>query len=154
MSRKLKISALGAGLCIIFLIAPALAAPPLDAHIVVSATIDPDPDPFVASGSAVSAGMLCSSGQATDLSVDVTSPPSGKFNILKVLKHFECDDESGTFDVKLVVKLDLTTHETTAQWIVVGGTGSYAALHGSGKLVGTPIVPGESITDVYDGKIH
>ena len=56
--------------------------------------------------------------------------------------------------MKLVVNLDLATHETTAQWKIVGGTGDYVGLHGNGNLIGAPIVPGSSIFDVYDGTIH
>jgi hypothetical protein len=73
---------------------------------------------------------------------------------IKVLKHFVCADGSGTFDIKLNAKLDLITGETTASWVVAGGTGEYASLHCSGNLSGAPIVRGESILDLYDGKMH
>jgi hypothetical protein len=103
----------------------------------------------------VSAGALCPAGISTDLSVVVVSePPGGATRILKVIKRFACEDGSGTFDVALLVNLDLTTHETTARWRIVEGTGDYAGLHGGGTLVGTPIVPGASIFDVYDGRIN
>lgn len=135
-------------------VAPALAAPPKSLHIEVPATIDPDGDPFTASGPAVEAGLVCASGVATDLDVAVTSPPGQAFRILRVLKQFACAGSGGTFDVKLVVKLDLTTQETTANWNIVGGTGAYSGLHGNGKLVGVPIVFGQSILDKYDGQVH
>jgi len=73
---------------------------------------------------------------------------------MSLVKRFECGDASGTFDVKLIVRLDNTTGETTARWLVVAGTDSYANLHANGSLVGTPIILGTSIHDVYDGMAH
>ena len=52
----------------------------------------------------------------------------------------------------MTVKLFPDSH-TTANWKVVAGTGDYVRLKGNGKLYGTPIVPGISIHDVYDGKM-
>lgn len=157
MNRKSKFSVLVTALTlsIVFMVGPVMAAPPLAVHIEVPATINPDPDPFVATGPAVDAGVLCPMGTSTDLSVVIVAdPPGTTTRILRVLKQFVCDDGSGTFDVHLVVTLDLTTHETTAQWRIVGGTGDYVELHGNGKLIGTPIVAGSSIFDVYNGTIH
>lgn len=157
MNRKFKFSVLVTVLFlfIMLIVTPALAAPPLAVHIEVPATINPDPDPFVASGPAVNAGALCPTGTSTDLSVVIVAdPPGTTIRILKVVKRFICDDGSGTFDVNLVVKLDLATHETSARWSIAGGTGDYVGLHGNGNLIGTPIVPGSSIFDVYDGIIH
>lgn len=68
--------------------------------------------------------------------------------------RFTCDDGSGTFDVSMVVKLDLITHEITANWNIAGGSGHYAGFHGNGKLIGIPIVPGISILDIYEWKLH
>ena len=130
------------------------AAPPLDVHIEVQEYIGMSGEDFTANGSAVDTGIMCPSGTVDDLVVDVSGPPGGTFALLHVLKRFYCADASGTFDVKLVVRLDLTTNETTARWNVVGGTGDYTHLHGNGLLVGTPGTPGEDIYDVYDGRMH
>jgi hypothetical protein len=86
--------------------------------------------------------------------VKIAGPPNGSFRILHLTKRFSCADSSGTFDIKLVVRLNLTTHETTANWKVSDGTGAYASLHGNGKLIGIPVVPGTSILDIYDGRMH
>lgn len=130
------------------------AQPPLDVHIEVPATIGAGLAPFVASGPAVDQGILCATGTEDELSVQVSGPPEGDFRILRVVKQFVCDDGSGTFDVNLVVRLDLTTNDTTARWNVIGGTGDYADLHGSGSLVGIPLDPGVTILDIYDGRLH
>ena len=52
------------------------------------------------------------------------------------------------------MRLDNATHQTTASWQVVAGTDAYVGLHGNGALVGVPVVPGYSIDDFYDGKVH
>jgi hypothetical protein len=131
----------------------ALAAPPLGLHIEVTEYINTSGESFVATGPAVVAGLVCPSGTVDDLSVVVKGNPSSGFRTLHVLKRFNCDG-GGTFDVKMKVRLNLTTNATTARWNIKSGTGAYAGLKGNGSLVGTPIVPGLSIFDVYDGKAH
>jgi hypothetical protein len=141
-------------LAIVLVVVPVIAAPPLGVHIEVEKLFLPGSDPFVASGPAVGAGVVCAQGLVEDLEVRTSGPPAGSFRRLRVLKQFTCDDASEIFDVRLVVRLDLTTNETTANWKFVGGTGSYTSLRGNGKLVGIPIVPGVSILDLYNGKVH
>ena len=156
MSRKIRTTTHSVLIAIMLLavtVSAAFAAPPMDVHIEADEFIGTSGEVFVATGSAVDAGLVCATGTVDDVSVDVSGSPSGSFRILKVLKRFNCDD-GGTFDVKLNVRLDLTTNETTARWKIVGGTGDYAGLGGNGSLVGTPIVPGTSIHDVYDGSVH
>jgi hypothetical protein len=126
----------------------ALAAPPGDVHIEVNDVIGAS-DPFVASGTAVAQG-LCAYGIVDDVSI-VATDTGTPTRILHVLKRFHCGDGSGTFDLRMTVQLDTITHETTASWRIVGGTGAYVHLHGHGTLVGTPIVPNYSVHDVYDG---
>lgn len=155
MSKKLNLSALVAVLSIGLAVVPVMAAPPLDVHIEVPEIIAPGTlDPFTATGPAVVIGIVCPSGDVEDLSVIVSGPPGGTFRILRIVKRLVCDDGSGTFDVKLVARLDLTTNETTANWKIIEGTGDYLGLHGNGKLIGIPIVPGISIRDIYDGRMH
>lgn len=157
MNRKFRFGVLFVSLILsLAFTVPAMAAPPMALHIEVPATISPDPDPFTATGPAVDAGTVCPSGDSTDLSVVVVSDPPGgtTTRTLRVMKRFDCTDGSGTFDVNMVVRLDLTTNETTARWRIVGGTGDYAGFRGNGYLIGTPIMPGSSIYDVYDGWVH
>jgi hypothetical protein len=130
------------------------AAPPMDVHIQVDEFIGGIgvDEPFTASGSAVDAGLICATGMVQDVSVSTSGAPSAPYRIIQVLKRFSCGD--GTIDVSMVVQLDLATNYTTASWRVVSGTGNYAGLRGSGSLVGTPIVAGESIHDDYYGNLH
>lgn len=130
------------------------AAPPLDVHIQVDELIGGlgVDEPFTASGSAVDAGLICAAGMVQDVSVSTSGAASAPFRVIQVLKRFTCGD--GTFDIRMVVHLDLATNTTTARWRVVSGTGDYVDLHGNGSLVGTPIVPGASIHDDYYGRMH
>ena len=153
MNRKFTIFILV--LLILLTAVPAMAAPPLEMHIEVTATIDPaDADPFTASGPAADAGLLCPNGDVYDLEINASGPPEGSFINLRVLKHFVCADGSGTFDVKLNAKVDFVAGGTTGNWVIVNGTGDYVGVHGSGKLTGIVIVLGESILDIYDGQMH
>ncbi|MEN8173755.1 MAG: hypothetical protein ABFS03_12870, partial [Chloroflexota bacterium] len=108
---------------------------------------------FTASGPAVDGGLVCPAGDVYDTHTNSSGPPGGTLRILNVDKLFVCDDFSGTFDIQMVVRLDTSTGYTTANWIVTGGTGDYAGLHGKGKLDGTPGAPG-FIDDFYYGKMH
>jgi len=131
------------------------ASPPLDLHIEVLETLgNENPEPFTASGSAVDDGLVCEAGNVQDSFVDVYGSLSGRYRIIKVTKHFECDDGSGTFDIKMQVRLDNATNETTANWRISSGTGDYILLKGNGSLIGIPQNPGASILDIYDGKVH
>jgi len=128
-------------------------------HIVVPSTIDTgDKDPFTATGPAVDAGTVCPTGDVSDLEVIIRGNPGRNVRILRILKHFKCGDGSGTFDMRLVVRLDLTPYanpRTTGRWRVVRGTGRYAQLRGIGGLIGTTIVNApESVLDTYDGRMR
>jgi hypothetical protein len=142
-------------LALVFLLAisvsPVFAAAPLPVHIEVDETLGIGiPEPFSASGPAVVAGLVCASGLVEDVAV-TSNNPSGPFQIIKVLKRFDCGD--GTFDLKMVVKLNLTTHNTTARWHILGGTGGYAGLKGHGSLIGITNDPDPGIYDIYDGVV-
>lgn len=155
MNRKLTLAVLIALLMLGIVVVPAMAIKPLDVQIdVPENSVGPTPDNFVASGPAVVGGILCPSGTVIDLNVWTSGPPAGNFRILHVTKQFTCGDGTGTFDVDLVVRLDLATDETTANWKVVGGTEDYSKLKGNGKLIGTPGGSGAIIDDEYVGKLH
>jgi len=134
----------------LFMSVPASAAPGLDVAITAHEIIGGGGD-FVASGSAVDVGLVCESGTTSN----VVGPFHGTTTLrFSVDKTFTCDDGSGTFLVKMSVRLDTVTNETTANWKVKSGTGDYTDLAGRGTLIGTPGAPGEDITDVYSGKLR
>lgn len=128
------------------------AAPPLDVSIVDSVVIAGD-GAFTASGPAVAAGAMCASG-TTEVISSLRQDLSSGTALLRIRKVAMCDDGSGTFDIAMRVFLDVATGETTAKWRFSGGTGDRAGLRGHGDLVGIPLVPGTSITDIYEGVIQ
>lgn len=105
--------------------------------------------PFVATGPAVDTGVICPSGDTINIALE--SMPRPHFTLLKVEKIFTCDDGTGTFEVKMRVKL-FPSGDTTAFWRITGGTDDYSSLRGRGSLVGTPTGPG-TIEDVYTGRV-
>jgi hypothetical protein len=147
MKKSSVIFFLASLLVLVFNVSLVFAAPPSPIQIEVLEEIGGEPPvPFTASG------PICASGTVDELSTTSNSP-AGPFQTLWVTKHFICDDSSGTFDVSMVVQLNVNTGYTTAHWKIIGGTVSYQNLKGNGKLVGTP-KPGNTILDVYDGKVH
>jgi len=158
MTKRIKSSVFSILIALVLLgasFSSASAGPPLDIHIEADEIIGDSGELFLASGPAVDAGLVCPYGKVYDLSTTIAGAPGGKFTNLRVLKQFVCgDNNDNVFLVKLVVRLNNTTHETTASWQMVGGTGPYATLNAHGSLAGTPIVPGVSIHDVYDGSVH
>lgn len=154
MVKKVSIfTAIVVAVLVIFVV-PVMAAPPQFVHIEALEYINTNGEAFKITGSAVDAGIVCPEGTTDDISIQTSGPTEGAFRNLNILKRFTCDDTSGTFELMLNVRLDLTTHETIAQWRVVSGTGDYTNLHGRGYLVGTPVNPGISIFDVYDGTMN
>jgi hypothetical protein len=156
MFKKIQIrliSVLIAVFLLVFSVSSAFAAAPLALHIEVDEVFSQPSETFIATGTAVDAGLVCGTGTVTESSVVGRGREDAKVLVLFVTKYFTCSG-GGTFDMNMVVLLDNTTRETTASWHIVGGTGAYAQLRGSGSLVGTPIVAYVSIHDVYDGQVH
>jgi hypothetical protein len=157
MRRRMVFGFLVAALSVVLTTTFVTAAPRLDAHIKVRTTLPAGPDvfdQFFASGPAVDAGLLCSTGHVSTSPVDWSAPlGGGTFAILSMIKYFVCDDGSGTFDVELRVRCDLLTGNTSGRWSVVAGTGNYANLTGYGGLLGIYRGSDNTVLDVYDGKL-
>ncbi len=142
---------------VVMMLAVGLGASPAgaDRALAVSITAEetiPSGGEFVASGPAEVAGLICPEG--TTSNVLVSSRESRTVHFLEIDKTFTCADGSGTFTMRLNVKLDPDSGETTAAWWVTSGTGDYSSLRGTGRLVGTPgPVVGASITDDYRGRL-
>ena len=137
-------------------VSPVFAARPEPLHIEVleyPAGTGAPPEPFTASGLAVDNGTICATGLVADEELTYTEP-TGSYQIIRVLKRFTCDDGSGSFDLRMVVRLDLNTNDTAARWRIVSGTGDYAGLRGRGSLIGLSQDPDPGILDIYDGRVH
>ena len=157
MMKKMSAMLILAGVLLMaFTVTPVFAAQPEALHIEVlefPGGVSALPEPFTASGEAVDSGSVCGSGMVADIEVTYNDP-GGNFVTIWALKRFTCGDASGTFDIRMVVQLDLTTRDTTARWRVVGGSGDYAGLKGQGSLVGYSNYPDPGILDIYDGMVH
>ena len=150
--RKLIIGAAVATAVAALSSSPVDAGPPLDVTFEVPTTISeegPTFGPFTASGAAVDAGDMCPSGDTIDLFGRASGGTPRGVNI-QVVKIFTCDDGSGSFIVKLQVRID--RKGDNFQWVVLDGDGAYERLHGVGSGFGFPIPDG--VFDVYQGQLH
>ena len=84
-------------------VASAGATPPSDVTIEVD-TLFAGTGVFTASGPAVDDGVVCASGDTVDGSSKISGNGKWGFNI-QVVKEFTCDDESGSFLVKLQARV-------------------------------------------------
>jgi hypothetical protein len=134
--------------------APAAASsPPLDVEF-VAPTILPEYDPpygtFTATGPAVDAGIVCPMGTTLDIFDKAAGYQSQTGINFQSVKIFTCDDGSGTFFVKLQVRVD--EKGDNFNWNIIDGTGAYERLHGTGSGYGEYTDYG--VLDLYDGKLH
>jgi hypothetical protein len=125
------------GTCAAFssLASPVAAASPQPVSIISPMSFNPDgfnSGTFEASGSAVDAGLICESGTVDDTRIIFAGWQSRWGAQIPVRKTFTCDDDSGTFFVKIQVHLDFATATESISWVVQGGTGAYEDLRGSG----------------------
>ena len=130
----------------------AIASSPAAVHFDVPTTFG-GPNLFTATGPAVDGGSVCASGEAIDLFNRASGFESGVGVNFQVLKEFVCNDGSGSFFVKLQVRLDFRRGTDNFSWVIVDGTGSYENMHGSGSGVGIDQGP-DFVRDVYDGRVH
>ena len=115
---------------------------------------------FTATGPAVDSGAVCGSGATEDLYTKA-APKMGQSPIgvnLQILKEFTCDDDSGSFEVRLQVRIDFLKWPVF-NWVIVGGTGDYEDLKGTGNgYAAFPLFEGYpypiGVWDVYEGKVH
>jgi hypothetical protein len=127
----------------------AVASPPQPVTITVDTTIaEGAVDPFTATGD-----VICASGEVSNLKSRFVGSQSGTHARIIVVKHFVCDDGSGTFDILVRATLDFATFDTVGTWSVLRGTGAYAKLHGTGSLAGENLGP-DVVRDVYTGSMH
>jgi hypothetical protein len=113
---------------------------------------------FTATGPAVDSDAMCPGGTVMDMYTKAApkmgQSPNGVN--LQIVKEFTCDDDTGTFLIKLQVRI---TYYPTFNWVVVGGTGDYEDLKGNGSGFGErPLFNGVpdpiGVWDVYEGRLH
>jgi hypothetical protein len=150
MRRLLLLGATATLFLIVLVPAPVVAGPPADVHIEgLGHHIPSGTGGFVASGPAVDAGLVCDTGEVSD--IPIRAAGGGVGINFQLFKEFTCDDASGSFFMKLQVRVDDKRH--SFNWVIVGGTGDYEDLRGAGSGIG--INPTDTtIDDLYSGKFH
>jgi hypothetical protein len=153
--RSIRLAAAAAALCLVFPASVVTATTPASVEFFVPTVIPADGGPtygpFTASGPAVDAGIMCPTGQTADVFGKAAGFQSPAGINLLVVKQFTCDDRSGTFLVKLQVRIDARSDNFT--WLVIAGDGAYARLRGAGSGFGTFPYPDE-VDDNYAGGLH
>jgi hypothetical protein len=141
-------------LALIAAAAPASAAAPKAVEIVSPMTFAPPGEfnsgTFEASGPAVEEGLICESGEVNDTGIILAGEQSrvGKIQI-PVWKTFSCPN--GDLYIRIQVHLDLETFTETFTWVVLGGTGAYANVHGGGDGFSFSDNPDAGNVNVYSG---
>ena len=88
---------------------------------------------FETSGAARERGLVCPNGTVTDLvEVDSGAIGRGELEDFTIPKEFACEDGSGTFAASVAIHVDLEAGTESFSWVITGGTGPYAGLHGQG----------------------
>lgn len=149
---------LAASLVLMTVIGSVSAATPQQVEILSHMNFNPDgPNfgDFSATGTAVESGLICASGTVLDTGIVFAGFQSGRSAQILVRKTFTCDG-GGSFFVKIQVHLDFETSTETFTWVVTGGTGAYANLHGSGggTTVGDGSDPQTGNFNTYTGYVH
>jgi hypothetical protein len=145
------VAALAASLALVTVIGPVAAAEPRpQAVTIVSPMIvpgNPNYGSFAASGSP----LLCRNGDVIDTRLVVLRGSLDSDFVITVNKTFTCDDGSGTFFAKLLVRMSGGVETFT--WVIVGGTGRYEDLFGLGSGSTVPFDGGGGVTNTYTGYI-
>jgi hypothetical protein len=139
MRKLTKFSLVAAIVILVLSVSPAAASsPPLDVQFVVPQTWEDPPEgpimgPFTASGPAVEAGLICSSGWTINIGGSVTKPDrNGKYTF-HILKGFVCDGDDPNIDF-FILHIDGRSFNDVSGtfnwnvWLASGVLASYTAL--------------------------
>lgn len=157
LRRRTSAIGLAASLAILGAVAPVAGASPEGVHIVSHMDFNEgtfNTGDFVASGPAVADGTFCAAGVVEDTGIILAGGQSGRGLQIPVRKTFICEvGGTGQIFVKIQVHLDFATSTETFSWVILGGTGDFADLHGSGQ--GTTVSDGSDPqtgnVNTYDG---
>ena len=142
------VAALAASLVLVTVIGPAAASTsPQRVTIVSDMTVPGNPNygSFTASGSP----LICESGDVIDTRLVLLRGSFETDFVLTVNKTFTCDDKSGTFFARLLVRMSGSVETFT--WVILGGTGRYHDLFGLGSGSTEPFEGGGGVTNTYTG---
>lgn len=143
------VAVLVAGLALVSAIGPVAAAAPKPVVITSHMTF-PGSGPNYGDFSVVGGGgLMCASGEVNDVGYVFGGGQSERKLQILVLKDFVCGD--GTIRIKIEVHVVFGVGETFT-WVVLGGTGRYEHLEGSGQGETIPNAdPSTGNTNIYSG---
>jgi hypothetical protein len=153
--RSISVAAL-IGATMLVAAAPVAANGPTAVTIVSHMNFNPDGfnfGTFDASGPAVDEGLICASGTVDDTRLIFAGGQSNRGAQIPVRKTFTCDDGSGQIFVKIQVHLEFATSTESFTWVILGGTGAYGGVNGSGQgtTVGDGSDPQTGNFNTYEG---
>jgi hypothetical protein len=146
---RLAVGFLAASLALMTVIGPAAAAKPQPVTIVSPVVLVDggyNYGTFTRSGS----DLICASGSFVDTRYVWAGMPYGSNphgDNLQVDKTFDC----GNGLIYFRLKVHGVYVGETFNWVILGGTGAYAGLHGEGQ--GTTVY-GDPLTNTYTGSLH
>lgn len=149
--RTVAVAAVACGVTVV--IAPAVAAAPASVDFTVRETLPASPTNELI-------GTIPGCASPTVTTVDASLSQAGPFTVFQGTKVFDCGDED-TFSLTYRAAAFACSSHDWGTWRVVGGTGSFDGVRGSGLLVGTYRLgdgPGtfceaDGIDDRYIGRI-
>jgi hypothetical protein len=157
---RVVLTTFAAMLMVVAVAAPVGAASPQSLTLVSTTTFDPagNHGTFAASGAAVPS-LICASGSFVDTGIKFAGFQSNKAVQLQVFKTYSCSN-ADSFFVKMQIHANFDGTEVFT-WVVQGGTGTFAQLHGSGSgstvgiFVSTPDGPVETGNiNTFVGSLH
>jgi hypothetical protein len=116
--------------------------------------------PGTAHGTFTATPPLCQSGTFVDEVKALGGAFTGVANTTlftgTIVKHFVCDDGTGTFQIQFHLHLQPDAAQSSGPWAIVGGTGKYSTLHGSGDF-SVGFLPGKFLVEGFEtftGQVH
>jgi hypothetical protein len=143
------VAALAASLALATVVGPVAASQPKPQQVTIVSDMvvpgNPNYGTFTASGSR----SICTSGEVIDTRLVVLSGSLDSDFVLTVNKTFTCNDGSGTFFARLLVRM--SGGYETFTWVILGGTGRYHDLFGLGSGSTVAFAGGGGVTNTYTG---
>jgi len=143
-----RIASLLAALAAVALPTTAGATPPAPVTITVVA----DFSGAVPQGTFNATLPLCSSG--TFVSEPIAGGGGPVASAFTGLQHFSCDDASGTFTIQFHPQVHPPDFMDHGPWSVLGGTGAYDRLHGSGNFTLIDFISKTTAVATFTGEVH
>src|SRR6266571_4073985 len=143
-----RLALLGAVVAAVALPTAAVATTPTPITITVLA----DFSGSVPQGTFTATAPLCSRG--TFVSEPIAGGGGPVASAFTGLQHFSCDDAGGTFTIQFHPQIHPPDFIDHGPWAVLGGTGAYDRLHGSGDFTLIGFISKTTAVATFTGEVH